>query len=661
MCLALPISQFRFAVSVLCLAALALLPGCDRATELKEKAAALASAMTGKGGSGPNGNPKYPVNADTARILALALELADDDTRRQAIKNSHADWLKLRESHCGAMEKLEKEGATSTAGSCYASLDKQRLDSLNQIRLALLLGKSAPTSASAIDVNVSIAFETGRYHNRVVVAPGGALAAVSSPTGEIDIYDLVNGQRVRSFNGERQAVRVAFSQNGRLLLVGKQQSRGVKVFDLYGGDELKEISEIMGPYVSLDGGRLLVYADGAALGIYDVANGKPLATGLFAKSTINALAVDPETNNVSAATREGWISLWQIVRIGEGGGMTARPLSESRLYGNNQYVQEMEFLERGHKLFVVVAGVVSGGDLELLSVPEMQRTRTTGIPGLNLRGLSRIASTDKVALLANKASGQGTVLAVLDLAAGTGVVMDESRQFLAVASVGDLKGKLLFVNSQGMWTKDLPSIAAESLADVMARVATLAAPPASVTTAVPSIPMAPKILPNTRVEAIGVYEGVLPGGRQRAFQEKVSGTVTVTVGSQQAPLALVLSSYEPVNWVVQSGGARITHILISGSAESKVNGVTGADVMRIGSAYAYAEGDAAGRSGRNHGGTGALNASVMRYLGRGIDRFQGAYKGSSFSVGTQAGGGVIGIQRSTDSKGQAYYGDRPPQ
>ncbi len=637
--------------------------GCDRASELKEKFASVVSNAIGKTGSGLKPNSRFPVSADTERILALAIELAEDDAGRAAIRQSQADWLKLRESHCGAMEKLEKESASNAAGSCYAGLDKQRRDSLNQIRLALLLGKSAPPTASTAEVNVSIAFESGRFQNRVVVAPGGTLAAVSSPTGEIDVYDLVSGQRLRSFNGERQAVRVEFSRNGRLILIGKQQSRGVKVYDLYGGDELKEISEILGPYVSLDGGRLLVYADGAALGIYDIPNGKTLATGLFAKSSINALAVDPATNNVAASTREGWISLWQIVPIGEGGGMTAKPLSESRLYGNNQYVQEMEFLEGGHKLFVVVSGAVSGGDLEVLSVPEMQRTRTIGTPGINFRGLSRIPGTDKVALLTNKTSGQGTVLAILDMVAGTGIVMDESRQFLSVASVGNVRGKLLFVNSQGMWTKDLPaSTTEESLSDVMARAATIAAPQASVKAAAPSIPMALKIQPNTRVEAIGVYEGVLPGGRKRGFQEKVSGTVIVMVGTQKAPLALVLSSYEPVNWLVRSGGAKITHILISGSGESNVSGVVGAEVMRIGSAHPYlSEGSGRhGRSGRN-GDTGALNASVIQYLGRGIDRFQGAYSGSSFSVGTQATGSVIGIQKSIDSTGRAYYGDRPPQ
>jgi len=635
------------AFAALCLATLIQVSGCDRATEIKDKLTSPEADVTTKTGTALKGNPKYPVSVDTERIFALAIELAEDKTGREAIRQSHADWLKLRESHCGAMEKLEKEGAANAAGSCYAALDKQRRDTLNQIRIALLLGKSAPPNTSAADANVSIAFASPRYQNRAVVAPGGSLAAVTSPTGEIDIYDLVSGQHVRSMNGERQAVRVEFSRNGRLMFVGKQQRRGVRVFDVYSGDELKEITEILGPYVPLDGGRLLVYADGAALGIYDVPNGKLLATGLFAKSSIGALAVDHATNIVSAATRDGWISLWQIVPIGEGGGMTARPLSETRLYGSNEYVQELEFFEGGRKLFVVV----SGGNLETISVPELQRTQTTGMSGLYLRGLSRIPGTDRFVLLANKRSGQDSALAVLDPAAGTGVMMDESRQFLAVAPVGDVKNRLLFLNSQGMWTKELPAeSAAEPLSNVMARVGAIAAPRPSRTTIVPSIPMAPRILPNTRVEAIGVYEGALPGGRTRKFREKIAGTVTVTVGSMKTPLALVLSSYEPVNWVVQSGGARVTHILISGRGESKVNAVPGADVMRIGSAYAY-----------KNGGTGALNASVMQYLGRGIDRFQGIYTGSSFSVGTQVGGSVTNIQKWTDSKGQAYFGDRPPQ
>jgi len=636
---AIRVSRSRPAFAGLCLAFVVIVTGCDRAVEFKEKVAALKSDV--------KANPKYPVSVDTERILALAIELAEDDAGREAIKRSHADWLKLRESHCGAMEKLEKEGASSTAGSCYAGLDKQRTDALNQIRMALLLGKNPPPTASTADVNVSVAFETGRYHNRVAVAPGGTLAAVSSPTGEIDIYDLVSGQRLRSFNGERQAVRVHFSDNGRLIFVGKQQSRGVKVFDVYSGDELKEITEILGPYVSLHGGRLLLYADGAALGIYDVPNGKPLATGLFAKSTIGALAVDSKSKNVAAATRDGWISLWQLVPLGEGGGMTARPMNETRLYGNNEYVNELEFLEGGQNLFAVT----SAGNLEVISVPEMQRTRTMGAPGLNLRGLSRIPGTDRFALFTNKQSGQGTVLAVLDLASDTGVMIDESRQFQSVAAVGAAKGKLLLVNNQGMWTKELPAAnAEESPANLIARIAAVAAPQPSRSTVAPNMPMAPKVLPDTRVEAVGVYEGALPGGRKREFRDRMPGTVTVMVGSQRAPLALVLSSYEPVNWIVQSGGARITHILISGSAESKVNGVPGADVMRIGSAYAY-----------KNGGAGALNASVMQYLGRGIDRFQGTYTGSSFSVGTEAGGGEVSIQRSTDSRGRAYYGDRPPQ
>jgi hypothetical protein len=640
----------------LCLAVVFQISGCDQAVDLKNKLTSLSSA---KGASGASAG-KYPVNAETERILGVTVELAEDEATRAAVRQSHGDWLKLRGSHCGAMEKLEKEGATNTAGNCYAALDKQRRDALNQIRVALLLGKAAPPTVAAADINASIAFEAGRYQNKVVVAPGGTVAAVSSPTGEIDVYDLITGQRLRSFNTERQAARVEFSKNGRLILIGKQQSRGVKVYDLYGGDELKEINEILGPYVSVDDGRLLVYADNAALGIYDVANGKTLATGFFAKSSINALAVDPATKNVAASTRDGWISLWQVVPVGNGGGMTVKALTEAKLYANNQYVQEMDFLENGRFLFVVVTGIPSGGDLDLITVPELQRTRTASSPGVYLHGLSRIPGTNKVALLSNKSSGQGTVLAMLDMPAGTGLVLDESRPFLSVAPVGDIKRKLLFVNSQGMWTRDLPQSAEEPIQDVITRVASIVAPPASTRVAVPNIPAVRTVQPNARVEGVGVYEGVLPGGRKRGFQEHVAGTVVVTVGSQRAPLVLVLSSYEPVNWVVRSGGARITHVLMSGSDQSNVTGVVGAEVTRIGTANGYGDGTP-GRSGRSHGGTGALNASVMKYLGRGMDRFQGSYTGSSFSIGTQSTGGVIGIQKSFDSQGKPYYGDRPPQ
>lgn len=92
-------------------------------------------------------------------------------------------------------------------------------------------------------------------------------------------------------------------------------------------------------------------------------------------------------------------------------------------------------------------------------------------------------------------------------------------------------------------------------------------------------------------------------------------------------MVLVLSSYEAVNWVLsQSTSSRLAAVLVSGYGASSVAGQGKAQVLRIGSTYAYAAGSSE---------YVRLRQAVTQYTGsREIKSFQGSYKGSEFSVGS---------------------------
>jgi hypothetical protein len=115
------------------------------------------------------------------------------------------------------------------------------------------------------------------------------------------------------------------------------------------------------------------------------------------------------------------------------------------------------------------------------------------------------------------------------------------------------------------------------------------------------------------------YPQDVPQGSQR-----VAGTVQVRV-RRGRPVLLVLSSYEPVRWVVNlEPGAKVLAVLRGGYYPSEVSGVGDARIYDIGRVYSYE------RGGDKYA---RLDKEVQQRTGKRIDTFQGRYRGSSFEVG----------------------------
>lgn len=86
------------------------------------------------------------------------------------------------------------------------------------------------------------------------------------------------------------------------------------------------------------------------------------------------------------------------------------------------------------------------------------------------------------------------------------------------------------------------------------------------------------------VHSVRVYEGALPNGAKRGFQQHPEGTVTVQVWPTRSPAGIFLASYEPVNWVIQvKPGARIGRVVTSGYHPQRVTfiGTPGAPVSTM--------------------------------------------------------------------------------
>lgn len=141
-----------------------------------------------------------------------------------------------------------------------------------------------------------------------------------------------------------------------------------------------------------------------------------------------------------------------------------------------------------------------------------------------------------------------------------------------------------------------------------------------------AIPQFPPIPGDAQVSMVGVYQAKSAKPRQQGVHEPAD--IVVTIAASKVPLVLVLSSYEPVRWLIANQGRPLPAILLSGYHPSTVVG-TQATSLVIGRKWFYQEG---GQEYRE------FEKKITAYVpGRRIGQFQGAYQGAEFLVPAPAG------------------------
>ncbi len=146
----------------------------------------------------------------------------------------------------------------------------------------------------------------------------------------------------------------------------------------------------------------------------------------------------------------------------------------------------------------------------------------------------------------------------------------------------------------------------------------------------------PVTLKDTQV--VGVYEGTYPAGVTHSFNSHPEGTVNVTVGQSYngKPAHLVLTSYEPVNWVISNpSGTPIEKVLVLSYHDSRVTGLPAnvpVEKKSLTSGGNFAWGCAYANYETNGGCSFNQLKNWLVTQGLDIESFVGSYTGNMFNV-----------------------------
>lgn len=570
-----------------------------------------------------------------------------------AIDAEYQSRLKVRALECAhgysppALSGPAEVRAALTDQECFARADAELLQWLGQRRVGLLL--AAPPLRKVPD------------------APAGVLAG-DDPIGEASfadragiallqgrkawhVLDMGTGQEFPAQARDAGSPATGLSPNGRLFVTADGEDAQVR--ESATGQVLATLPGVRSWQVFWVGDVGAIHPDGhAGLSFLDFGTGQetaiPMTVGHLDK--VVALPGGRHRYGVFAFNRQGVVELRATTR-----GWTATLLSEEksaatggwsrntsgltadgkRLYGAAQSVQLVELPSMQLRTVTLdpfrVQQVVATPDPDRLLVGGYFRSlpaagRRSFVYAIGERTLAEV-ETDKLlstrvlyipSLRRNALIDGGKVVLLEGLPTGEARPVDEQLQRVQAALAAQL--------GQRQEQRAALFSHAGNGGAASARAATGAATLAGASPTVYPGPVS-GLARDADVEAVGVYEGADSFGTagSAGMRGHRTGTVHVHVRRGARPVVLVLSSYEPVHWVISlQAGARLAAVLGSSYYPGTVTGNGDARVYRIGNAHAYKRGTA---------DFAKLDAEVMHWTGKSIGVFQGEYTGSAFTVG----------------------------
>ena len=601
---------------------------------------------------------KHPVSSEIANLFESLKQLASDDAARDALDREHRAWLESRAAHCLARSKLQGtakddgDKAAQDIGSCFAGLDAQRAESLRSSKLVALLEQPAVAPVKGLTVRMSVPFERTAGPSDLQISPDGGLAVVGKTNGEIAIYDTRTAQLLRVVGNDKFAYigHLQFSANGRVLFASSQRHRGLKAYDPYTGELLREYDGVMGAFALVPGTHRLLHTSGSNLVLYDVLHDKTSANPYAQKGHVSHIAVSRDGKRAAISSLDRTVTLWDIVSSPAGITLSMGPQTTAE--SPRHSMGALAFTGSGNAL----VGAGHDGTLTRWSLPELKRVQATPMGKVVATQMILMSDSNRIAVPGFSPQGQIGHLLFMDIQEDLATTVPLNRFGSGALIAANRHVPFLYVaSSAGLSVVDLPDAksyrASSEVLDPILDTTQRERKESQV-----RIPMLRGIARDATVEAIGVYEGRQaagpPGWRPRSA---TPGPVSIFVGKSERPIILVLSSYEPVQWLItHSAEARVRHVLLSGPAGSFVVSKRPVEITRFGTSNAYQ---------LKSPGFAVLESNVREYLGKGIDRFQGSYRGAEFQIGATA---VTGGSRSpgktyrcTDAGGQVAYVDRP--
>ncbi|HSX92691.1 MAG TPA: PQQ-binding-like beta-propeller repeat protein [Hydrogenophaga sp.] len=580
----------------------------------------------------------FPLSAAAERALESLRRLpAPDGAALPAGVADEGELIRTRSMVCAAPISIAawdrapdlKERLRDKA--CFEREDAQLAQTLQLRAVARMLRTGDLVAAGPIREGAEIAVKPSLMG--VDIAESANVLVAFASDGSVEVLDANDGRKLHSLTtGVMAGTRAALSPNGRLLAV-PQQPRLLRVLSTETGETVWESAQstsLVRWLPEVDAAVTLSQESNAAQTL-DLLTGetRPLLPSepglqwawrlpgeppryLFAgRQTLMVIEFSrDERGTLKANTAQRW------------------PLDRSRAYGDRPAL-----MQEGQRLVHRDASAIRWFDLRDGSQGawELDSNSLQSLQKLNENQLllrARVDSQGVKAFVVDVRNGQ---VGELPNPQGRQVFMPLSHRSVAAQRVHQalvFRHEVASENPRSM--DDL--IAQANLARQLVQLAratgvgTGAGAGFAGLTAPAAAPMIANLPPNARVVAVGVYEG---GGERTANAQawpaaRRPGTVRVTVLPDSAPLVLVLSSYEPVNWLVSNqNGRRIAAVLVAGHHQGRVFGVEPVAPVEIGRHYAHELGSP---------GYAKLQQAVSAYVGRPINLFQGRYQGSEFSV-----------------------------
>lgn len=564
----------------------------------------------------------FPVAGEVRQAFGDVMAMAGDSSERRDLESKHETWLASRSGHCTALGKAEGAGQEAALTACFAALDQERVRALRHVKLSQLVRQPAVNAGIEPEPGLRLPLDSRNPPMSLAVSRDGRLAAVGSHTGTVEVFDLASRLKLRSLQAEKYAAHLWFTANGRVLITGSRQVRGMKVWDVHKGELLHEHDGVMGGLVLLPDDRHVVYSDQDRVIVYDFLAAKVQTTAYVPKETVSRIVISPDGRRVVALSHNGTMVLWELTGPERGGAPGLTKVGESRPPDPRLRIWEMAFSRGGEVLYTADMH----GRLVKRELPTLRVIESLNVSRSVPRAIETLPPGNRL-VLAGSDSPRGAYLLFFDLDRDTAVLTDISRgSTINLASVPE-KGQLYVATQQELRRIDPPRPEQYRPArDVLAGLVEQQPAGGSAPQAAASIPILRGVASDSTIDAIGVYQGTRGRDEVRVNTSsgaRVAAPVTVSIGRTERPVILVLSSYEPVLWKIRaSREARVRHIFMSGYYDSLIEGISGVEITKIAGAYAYDE-----------RGLPQLNERIRQYTGREIGRFQSAYSGREFFVG----------------------------
>ena len=600
-------------------------------------------------------------------IFASLLALEKDPEKAEALKVAHKDWLTLRKSHCAALMKQDVKKDNKTLRECYEAFDAQRIEIYKNQMISLLY--NTPSQGSLPNNTFRITYPQEHQTNppaplSVVVAAETPFAAVTFNNDTTEIFDLVSGQVISRIGttwydkSKTFGNHFVLSPNGRILIGCVYMPRTeVMIWDARTGELLRRKTLLKAGHFHMSQGRYFVYSDFDGVGVYDLIKDEVLCN-MRNKEELSLIGISSDEKYViGGGVRAHVMESWKLGKAPDGQFSLAygatQPVTDSR-----EYPFAIVFAKDDDSFYGTLSSSRHGGVIVQRKLPDLREIRRLQFSKLRYAKLTEIKNTD---ILLMEAYGGPAVMEAfyVDMATETAhKIPEHTGSHSKMAPLAN--GQVLLATPFELKSLNVPSKKDfRKFSDVIGEVISQ-----DISLKTPVKESDKVIIPQQvdcqkfQIEAIGVYEGTLPNNRNRGFGEKTVGYVDVNVSHTDLPVKLVLSSYQPVMWRLHiPSDARISDIYLSGSNESRIEGIKSIRVSYIGDAYAYQDPNV---SSSRHGRTPSLAAAVKQNTGCSITKFQGLYKGSNFYIGyitKDSSEKKQTIYKYIDEKGNVTYRD----